>query len=80
MQYMYLLGSPSGLFGNANGNMTDDLMTPSQHIVDSNTPANQLHEEFSMTCEYTMCEIKMSRMLRMLVCFNIMTHHFNLRI
>ena len=73
MQYMYLLGPPSGLLGNANGNMTDDLMTPSQHIVDSNSPAKEIHEEFAMSCEYTMYEIKMSRMLRMSACFNIMT-------
>ena len=39
--------------------MTDDLMTPSQHIVSSNSPAKEIHEEFAMTCEYIMCKMKM---------------------
>ena len=56
---MQRLGSSRGLLGNANGNMTDDLMTPSQHIVSSNSPAKEIHEEFAMTCEYIMCKMKM---------------------
>ncbi|KAI0226850.1 Sushi domain-containing protein 2 [Lamellibrachia satsuma] len=33
--------------------MTDDLMTPSQHIVSSNSPAKEIHEEFAMTWKTT---------------------------
>ena len=48
---------PRALLGNANGDVTDDLKTPSGVVIDSNSSPKELHEEFAMTCEYLVGDI-----------------------
>ena len=51
---------PTGLLGNANGNMDDDLQTPDHIVIASNATSREVFEKFGMTCKFnrhTLCRL-----------------------
>jgi len=43
---------PTGLLGNANGNMDDDLQTPDKMVIATNATSREVYEKFGMSCKY----------------------------
>lgn len=46
----FVLGNMSGLFGDNDGNSTNDFRTKEDLIVDGNASTSSVHHEFGSTC------------------------------